>query len=162
MRTWEHRKRVQVRASVLLSLGMALCGCGIIDGFGYALGTKDKCPAVGNAEPPIPIGELHDGWALRFGPFKQGEPWTWNVVPTEDMRRICGGAPPDIFGCTDYRGGCPTTYVTQANATDRLLAAHEYAHTVLFWTLGLGHTDRDHLRPDIWSTGGFVHSVSGQ
>lgn len=128
----------------------------MIDGFGYATGLKDKCPKYGNAPSPVSLGELHDTWVLRFGPFKQGEPWTWNVVPTADMVRLCGGAPPDIFGCTDYRGNCPTTYVTQANANDRRLAAHEYAHTVLFWTLGLFHTDSQHTRPEIWGGNGYV------
>lgn len=159
MRTWKHQLRVSVCGAILLSLGLGvLNSCSVIEGFEYAAGWKDKCPKIGNAQPPVPTAELHDTWALRFGPFKEGEPWTWNVVPLDDMRRTCGGVPPDIYGCTDYNGGCPYTVVSQANAHNRQLAAHEYAHTVLFWTLGLGHTDSGHTRADIWAAGGFVDS----
>lgn len=152
---------MSVCTGLLLSVAMGLCGCSIIDGLGYALGVKDKCEKIGNAQPPVPVGELADRWSLRFGPLpKDREPWTWNVLPVDDMRRICGGVPPDIYGCTDYNGGCPYTVVTQANAHDCRLAAHEYAHTALFWLHGAGHTDSAHSTPAIWQSGGFVDSFA--
>lgn len=142
-----------MRAALLLSLAMGVHGCSVIDGFGYATGLKDRCPKYGNAQSPVSVAELRDTWSLRFGPLKPDcEPWTWNLVSEPDLARICGT--PKDAGCTDYRGGCPTTYTTQAYAEDRRLAAHEFAHAALF-CMGLD-TDRNHLRPDIWGSAGFV------
>lgn len=155
MRTRQHQLRVPLRAAILLSLGLVVCGCSVIDGLGYALGLKDKCPRTGNAEPPVPIGELRDTWSLRFGPLKSDcEPWTWNIVSADDQDRFCNHI--TIAACTDYRGGCPYTITTLPYAHDRQLAAHEFAHAALY-CMGL-NTDPTHLRADVWGAGGFVQS----
>ena len=141
----------------LLVMMLLLQGCSIWDGLGYATGLKDKCPKYGNAPSPVPVAELTDVWNERFHDLAipaDAEPWTWNIVSDADLTRICQRS--DAAGCTDYRGGCPSTYTTQAYAKDGLLAAHEFAHAALFRRHV--NTDPNHTNPDIWGAGGFIHS----
>lgn len=134
-----------------------LHGCSIWDGLGYATGLKDKCDKYGNAQPPVSVQELRDTWTERFGPINPDcEPWTWNIVSQADLNRICRAT--NDAGCTDYSGGCPTTFTTQEYAHDRRLAAHEFTHAMLF-CMGVNR-DPTHLRADLWQAGGFVDTVA--
>jgi hypothetical protein len=152
----QRKHRVSLLPALLLPVLMGVWGCGIWEGFEYAIGVKDKCDS-GSATSPVPVALLQSRWEARFGPLG-GEPWSWDVIPTADFQRICGGVPPDVFGCTIFMGGCPSSFTTSANAHDCRLAAHEFAHAALF-RMGID-TDRKHSRADIWKSGGFVDSFA--